>query len=290
MREAVQSILDQSFTDFELIIVDNNSVDASPLILDRLKREDPRIQVVRQPSGGIAAALNAAIFHSRGEYIARMDADDVSFPQRLALQVAWLDANPRTVIVGGQAVEDREPTASSIRTTGGRHAVTDFSVYPPRVAVAMHPLIMIRATALKAMGGYRGDYPHAEDYDMFIRAAAFGRIDNPPVDMLFYRRHRGAISVLNVEEQERSAVRAELDAIAAIGLAPPPARLADAYLRLRLFRRYRSVCPERMRATRRSMVAGLFGTLPAALGSARFRRLPLLIGAALLRSARRTAR
>lgn len=286
LREAVQSILDQTFTDFELVIVDDGSTDASPVLLARMAEGDERIRVVRQPNGGIVAALNTAIDHSRGEYIARMDADDISFPKRLAFQVAWLDDNPQTVIVGGQAVADRHPTSSSTRTSGGRHGMTDLSVFPPRVAVSMHPLIMIRAAALKAMGGYRNDYRHAEDYDLFIRAGAFGRIDNPPVDVLFYRRHQGAISLGNVEEQERSAVRAELDAITRTGGARPPRLVVDAYTRLRIFRRYRAISRERTRAMRPAMLVSLCGVLPAALASARFRRLPLLIGAALLRSLR----
>ncbi|GAB7554697.1 hypothetical protein NRB_42100 [Novosphingobium sp. 11B] len=286
LREAVQSILEQSFADFELVIVDDGSTDASPVLLARMAQGDERIRVVTQPNGGIVAALNTAIDHSRGEYIARMDADDVSFSRRLAFQVAWLDDNPHTVIVGGQAVSDRHPTAASIRTCGGRHTATDLSVFPPRVAVSMHPLIMIRATALKAMGGYRNDYRHAEDYDLFIRAAAFGRIDNPPVDVLFYRRHDGAISVGNVEEQERSAVRAELDALVRAGSALPPQLVVKAYVRLRVFRRYRAISREKTRAMRPAMLASLCGVVPAALASSRFRRLPLLIGAALVRSLR----
>ncbi|MFT4055012.1 MAG: glycosyltransferase [Novosphingobium sp.] len=286
LREAVQSILDQTFTDFELIIVDDGSTDGSPTLLARIAQEDERIRVVRQPNGGIVAALNTAIDHSRGEYIARMDADDVSFPQRLALQVTWLDDHPQTVIVGGQAVADRHPTKFSTRTTGGRHAVTDFSVFPPRVAVAMHPLITVRAAALKAMGGYRNDYRHAEDYDLFIRARTFGRIDNPPMDVLFYRRHENAISVSNVEEQERSAVRAELDAIAKTGSALPPRLVVSAYTRLRIFRRYRAISTEKTRAMRPAMLASLCSVMPLALALPRFRRLPLLIGAALVRSLR----
>lgn len=286
LREAIQSILDQTLADFELIVVDDGSTDGSPAILADMARADPRIRIVTQANGGIVAALNAGIDHARGPYIARMDADDVSFPDRLAFQAKWLDDHPGTVLVGGQAVADRHPGPHTTRTTGGRHAETDLSVFPPRVAVSMHPLIMLRADALRAMGGYRHDYRHAEDYDLFIRASSFGRIDNPPVDMLFYRRHEGAISVGNIEEQERSAVRAELDAIARSGAGTPPAAIVDAYTRLRIFRRYRAVSGERTRAMRLPVFASLLAIAPSSLLSSRFRRLPLLIGAALVRSLR----
>lgn len=286
LREAVQSILDQTLADLELIVVDDGSTDGSSKILRTMAAQDARIQVVTQPNGGIVAALNTAIDHARGTYIARMDADDVSYPERLAFQASYLDCHPDVVLVGGRAVADLHPTPASTRTTGGRHALTDLSVFPPRIAVSMHPLIMMRADALRAMGGYRHDYRHAEDYDLFIRAAAFGRLDNPPVDMLFYRRHEGAISIGNVEEQERSAVRAELDAIARTGANLPPPLIVEAYIRLRIFRRYRTISRERVRAMRLSVLASLLASTPRALASSRFRRLPLLMGVALLRSLR----
>lgn len=284
LHEAVQSILDQIFTDFELIVVDDGSIDGSAAILAQFAARDTRIRVITQLNAGIVVALNTAILHARGEYIARMDADDVSFPDRLAFQVDYLDRHPETVMVGGHAVGDLEPGPASTRTSGGRHAVTDLTVFPPRIAVSMHPLIMMRADTLRQMGGYRRDYRHAEDYDLFIRASAFGRIDNPPVDILFYRRHEGAISVSHVEEQERSAVRAELDAIARGGGRLPPTGIVEAYARLRIFRRYRAISHDKARAMRLQVLAGLISTLPHAVVSARFRRLPVLIGAALLRS------
>lgn len=286
LREAVWSILDQTFGDFELIVVDDGSTDESPAILEQMARHDTRIQVVTQPNGGIVAALNTALDHARGEYIARMDADDVSFPERLAFQVDYLDRHPGTVLVGGYAVGDRHPTRASTRTTGGRHVRTDLTVFPPRIAVSMHPLITMRAATLRTMGGYRDAYRHAEDYDLFIRASAYGRIDNPPVDVLFYRRHEGAISIGNVEEQERSAVRAELDAIANAGRPLPPGPIVEAYTRLRIFRRYRAISTERVRAMRLPVLASMLAIAPRALVSGRFRRLPFLIGIALLRSFR----
>jgi glycosyltransferase involved in cell wall biosynthesis len=286
VREAVQSILDQTLVDFELIVVDDGSTDGSAAILRAMAQTDPRIRLVTQANGGIVAALNAGIALARGAYIARMDADDVSLRERLAFQASYLDRHPEVVLVGGRAVAERHPTPATRRTTGGRHARTDLSVFPPRVAVSMHPLIMLRAAALRAMGGYRAEYAHAEDHDLFIRAAAFGRIANPPVDVLFYRRHDGAISIAHVEEQERSAVRAELDAIARSGASLPPPLIVQAYVRLRIFRRYRALSASRARAMRLPVLASLLATAPRALVSSRFRRLPVLIGVALLRSLR----
>lgn len=238
LREALDSILAQDFADFEVVVVNDGSTDGTRSILAEYEARDPRIQVIDKANGGIVSALNAGLTRCVGEYIARMDADDIAMPHRLSLQVAYLDAHPRCVLVGGRAVTLGGNGAPMGRTTGGSHCRTDLAVFPPRVAVAMHPLVTLRREVLLAIGGYRSLYPHAEDYDLFLRLSAHGTIDNPGHDMLVYRRHEGAISIRNMETQERSAALAETEAIARAGLAPVPGPLLERYIRLRIFRRY----------------------------------------------------
>ncbi len=249
LDEAVRSILAQTYANFELVVVDDGSRDATADILSGLAAEDARVKVVRRENGGIVAALNTGLAVCRGEYVARMDADDIALPDRFQFQLDYLDANPGCVLMGGVVRSLMADGSIGGRTTGGRHRRTDLSSFPPKIAVAMHPLIMVRRAALVAVGGYRSDFPHAEDYDLFIRLSKLGDIDNPDRDLLIYRRHEGAISLKHLETQERSAALAEVDAMTQGGAAGAfPAWLVEPYIRLRIWRRYLGV--DRVKADR----------------------------------------
>lgn len=276
LAEALDSVLAQDFTDFEVVVVDDGSTDATATILADYSARDPRMRVVAQPNGGIVSALNTGLAQCRGEIVARMDADDVALPHRLSFQVAYLDARPGCVLVGGYAVSRDAGGEITHRTNGGRHRVTDLSIFPPRVCVSMHPLITLRRSVLEAVGGYRADHPHAEDYDLFIRLAAFGTIDNPKQDVLVYRRHEGAISIRHVETQERSAAMAEVEAISQGGGSLPD-WLVDAYVRLRIFRRYNRVDPAKARASLGRALADLLQLRPASLFDRRYLRLRAIL-------------
>src|SRR5688572_12730012 len=104
LREAVESILGQTFTDFEFIIIDDGSTDASPQILSDYAERDARIRLVSRPNTGIVKAANEGIGLSRGKYLARMDSDDVALPHRFATQVKYLDEHPDCVLVGSAAM------------------------------------------------------------------------------------------------------------------------------------------------------------------------------------------
>src|ERR1700678_3713440 len=149
LEEAARSILDQSFIDFELIVIDDGSYDSSSEILARLSAEDVRMRVITKPNGGIVSALNAGLALCRGEYVARMDADDIAFRNRFEFQVKYLDDHPECVLVGGYALNTPRPEANTVRMNGGRHRRTNLRRFPPAIAVAVHPLIMVRRHALE---------------------------------------------------------------------------------------------------------------------------------------------
>lgn len=289
LEEAIGSILSQSFKDFELVVVDDGSRDTTPDILARLAAADPRIKVVRQENGGIVAALNAGLAVCRGEYVARMDADDVALPHRFQFQLDYLDAHPGCVLVGGVARSISPDGKDVSRTTGGRHRRTDLSCFPPKIAVSMHPLITVRREALVAIGGYRSDFPHAEDYDLFIRLSKLGGIDNPDEDVLIYRRHEGAISLKHLETQEHSAAMAEIAAMDAGSEGFPP-WLVEPYIRLRIWRRYLSA--DRAKADRLlpRLIGDALNLRPEALVSPRYFGLRVRIGGAIASAAIRQAR
>lgn len=241
IEEAVASILNQTLSSFELIVVDDGSTNSTSVKLERMAGADGRLRILRQPNGGIVSALNAGLAECRAAYVARMDADDVSTPDRFAFQADYLDQHPACVLVGGVARSEALQGGTAQRTTGGRHTRTNLSLFPPQIAVSMHPLIMVRRAALAAIGGYRSSYPYAEDYDLFIRLAAHGTIDNPPKEVLFYRRHGGAVSVKNLVAQEQSAIRAECDAMRETGSRRLEGWLIEPYTRLRVFRRLQTI-------------------------------------------------
>lgn len=286
LEEAIGSILAQTFTDFELVVVDDGSTDSTPEILAALAAKDPRVRIVRQANGGIVAALNAGLAVCRGEYVARMDADDIALPHRFQFQLDYLDGHPGCVLVGGVAKSLKADGSIGGRTTGGRHQRTDLTCFPPKVAVSMHPLITVRREALLAIGGYRSDFPHAEDYDLFIRLSKLGGIDNPDEDVLIYRRHEGAISLKHLETQERSAAMAELNAIG----GEFPNWLVEPYVRLRIWRRYLGV--DRAKADRLlpRLIGDALTLKPQTLASSRYWGLRTRIAGSLALSVVRQAR
>ena len=290
LEEAIKSILGQTFTDFELVVVDDGSTDSTPAILAALAAKDPRVRIVRQANGGIVAALNAGLAACRGEYVARMDADDIALPHRFQFQLDYLDAHPGCVLVGGVAKSLKSDGSIGGRTTGGRHQRTDLTCFPPKIAVSMHPLITVRREALLKVGGYRSDFPHAEDYDLFIRLSKLGGIDNPDEDVLIYRRHEGAISLKHLETQERSAAMAEMDAISPGAASDVPAWLIEPYVRLRIWRRYLGV--DRAKADRMlpRLIADVLTPKAQTLLSARYWGLRTRIAGSLVLSVARQAR
>jgi glycosyltransferase involved in cell wall biosynthesis len=187
---AIESILAQSFRDFELIAVDDGSRDGSLAILERFAARDPRVRVIRRAHGGLVPTRNAALAEALGEFVAVMDADDVAHPERLARQVAHLRAHPEVLVVGAE-VEIIDPDGWPIRKGGVplEHAGIDAALMAGRGEALCHPVATFRRDALLAAGGYREGIPHAEDLDLYLRLAERGRLANLPDTLLRYRHH-----------------------------------------------------------------------------------------------------
>jgi glycosyltransferase involved in cell wall biosynthesis len=175
----LDSLRAQTFADFEVIAVDDGSRDASAALLARAAAADRRFRVIQGP-GGLVAALNAAAEAAAGELLARMDADDVALPERLARQVARLDAERALDVLGCRvALLDGGRSGNA-----GMRAYVDWSntlVTHEAMAADMlvesplaHPSVMMRAAALRGLGGYRA-FDGPEDYDLWLRALAAGR-------------------------------------------------------------------------------------------------------------------
>jgi glycosyltransferase involved in cell wall biosynthesis len=191
--EAIQSILDQSFTDFELIVIDDGSTDSTPTVLRRYT--DPRIRCTRQENRGLAATLNRGIELARGRYIARQDQDDISLPERIRKQVAYLDAHPMCALVGVWAEIWRE----SNKTDRAHRHPSDNSTLKFELLFNnpfVHSSVMLRKSALDHLGAYSTDPGRQppEDYELWSRIAREYEVGNIPEMLHIYRETGGSMS------------------------------------------------------------------------------------------------
>ncbi|WP_243317505.1 glycosyltransferase family 2 protein [Geothrix paludis] len=170
--EALESILAQTFTDWEMILCDDGSTDRSPEIAQSFVDRDSRFVLIRNPRNlGLAAALNLAFQHAKGEYLARMDGDDRSRPDRLAIQVAYLDAHPSCAVVSGaMASFDEKGFWGTIRPRQQDPSLESLAWSTPFT----HAPCMMRREVLARVGGYRTDVGRVEDYDLWVRVYAAG--------------------------------------------------------------------------------------------------------------------
>ncbi|HJA78767.1 MAG TPA: glycosyltransferase [Candidatus Desulfovibrio intestinavium] len=207
VREAVASILAQTLRDFELILMDDGSTDASGGILRALAAEDRRIRLVQRENRGLIATLNEGLALARAPFVARMDADDIALPERLARQCAHMERHPGLAVLGS-AIQymDAAGRPGRIKKYPVGDAVDEAILWGSPLA---HPAVMLRTQAVRAAGGYPAAFPHAEDYALWLRLFAPGSIDNLPDVLLRYRLHGGSVSHVHALAQRTSTLRAQ---------------------------------------------------------------------------------
>jgi len=190
VAKAVESILAQTYTDFEFLIVDDGSIDDTPKILRRYAEYDRRIHIISRPRTGVVRALNELIALARGDLIARMDADDIALPTRFERQVAYLKDHPECVLVGSRVfIIDPEGDELTILGRALSHEEIVDDLLAHRGQMVYHSAVMFRRHVVMDMGGYDDRMVEAEDLDLFLRLAEVGRIINLPDPLLKYREH-----------------------------------------------------------------------------------------------------
>ncbi len=217
LREAVDSILAQTYTDFELLVVDDCSTDSTPAILSDYAARDPRVRVLRNERNLTASpSLNRGLDEARGQYIARHDADDVSRPTRLAAEVAFFDAHPDHVLVGCHFdVIDAQGTWSKlIDVPSDDEAICAAFLYGNVLA---HGSVMFRAGFSER---YTPGILCSDDYDLWTRLVLRGKVAALPLALYRWRNHAECIS--NRKRQRQDAEAAEIrmryrDALVAAG-------------------------------------------------------------------------
>ena len=198
LLEAIDSIRAQTFRDFEFIIVDDASDDGSAEIARRCMAQDGRIRLLAlERNRGQAAALNHGLGMARGEFIARMDADDVCAPARFQKQVDYLRAHPEIGVLGcAMDVADERLRAHGRWDYPARHAQILFNLLFRGSGFA-HPATMMRRQLLVDAGGYDENARFAQDVELWTRLASRARFANLPDTLLTYRRHEQSKSVAN---------------------------------------------------------------------------------------------
>jgi glycosyltransferase involved in cell wall biosynthesis len=171
LAQALDSVLAQTHTQFELILVDDGSTDGTLAIAREYERRDPRVRAVTQPNGRIARALNRGIELAQHEWIARMDADDVMEPNRLERQLAFVDANPDLAVASSLVlyIDDNDRVIGRGRSPFTDRRTVARYIKRNRVVAFNHPAALIRKSVLLEVGGYRPEFVPAEDCDLWNR-------------------------------------------------------------------------------------------------------------------------
>jgi glycosyltransferase involved in cell wall biosynthesis len=201
IADAVKSILKQSYCNFEFIIIDDGSTDNTLPILQKYARLDSRILLISRENRRLVATLNEMVDLAKGDWIARMDADDISHPERFQRQLNLLKLSGADIC--GSWIKFFGDNSNRIwRTHESNTAIKTDMLFKCPLA---HPSVMIRAGLLKKLK-YRSSYIHAEDYDLWVRSAMGGFVfANVPDVLLSYRVHANQISTKTLNDQNKAA-------------------------------------------------------------------------------------
>lgn len=215
--DAIESILQQTYKNFELIIVDDGSTDATPKILSAFAKKDSRIHVITNESNlGIVQALNNGLLICQGEYVVRMDADDISAHDRLSKQIPVLEKNPEIVVLGA--------SLGYIDAEGkGLGIVRKCSINKSLLFAnpLLHPTVVIRKKTLDKIGVYyQSKYLYAEDYFLWLRLSKEGKLDAIPDIVLNYRISGEATRVKQLKGVIWATLKVKWDAVFKLGIQP----------------------------------------------------------------------
>jgi glycosyltransferase involved in cell wall biosynthesis len=228
LSESVESILNQTFVDFEFLIIDDGSTDETWNILVDYGDQDRRIVLVRNEHNiGLTKSLNKGLNLARGKYVARQDADDVSLSKRVEVEYEFLEEDDEALLVGSNL--------EIIDHNGRRQGILNRACTPDHVAwwmlfynyIGGHSAVLFRRTAALDIGGYDPSIRYAQDYDLWLRLLRLGDLAVLPDVLLRWRLHDGNVSVLVKEEQWRSAIKSAQRAIRAlVGEKPSSAEMS----------------------------------------------------------------
>ena len=211
LKAAIQSILSQTYSHWELIIIDDASTDSTPKILKSFSRNS-KIKIFKNSRNlGVAASLNRALSLSRGQYIARMDADDISHPNRLQKQLKFLQSHPKIVACGVQAeiINGQNQAVGTRSFPQGSQSCHDYLMLTSPI---LHPTLLAKADIYKKIG-YTAKYKTAEDWELYFKFLNFGHLNNLPETLYSYRQLYGSNGFKNIRKAFLLITRIRLNAI-----------------------------------------------------------------------------
>ncbi|MDI1256466.1 MAG: glycosyltransferase family 2 protein [Flavobacterium sp.] len=213
VKEAVQSILNQTFTDFELLIIDDASTDKTVNIIKEFN--DSRINLIeKQINSGYTESLNYGLSIANGTYIARMDGDDISLAERFEKQLAFLDTNPDVILCGSWY---SIINSDDVIALPENHEAIKIGLL--QNCCIGHPTVMIRSNSLNENDiKYNPEKEPAEDYDLWVRLLSIGKLHNLPEVLLNYRIHNVQVSQKRSEQQQASSLTTKFNLLGKLNL------------------------------------------------------------------------
>jgi glycosyltransferase involved in cell wall biosynthesis len=220
LRATLDSVLAQTFHDFELLACDDGSTDQSLSILREFEEKDGRIRVFSRENRGHVFTLNELIAKARGQFLARVDSDDICRPQRFEKQVAYFHCHPECVAVGsGSLLIDTNGLPIHEVVYERTHEEIDTAHISGVGGLRMcNPTVMMRKSAVMQVGGYSEECRFAEDMDLILRLAEIGKLVNLPEVLVEYRQHPKSMSYAHCERQWEDAGKAVRRALARRGI------------------------------------------------------------------------
>ncbi|MGD1151745.1 MAG: glycosyltransferase [Syntrophales bacterium] len=219
LADAIKSVLLQTFSDFELLVVDDGSTDGSAGILESFA--DPRIRIIKnEKRQKLAGALNRGMDNARGTYIARMDADDVCVPERLGTQVKFMESHPEIGMCGCwiRAIGDHPSSGTIFKFPQAPEEIKASLLFDNPFA---HPSVILRKSFLdKHDLHFDGSYYPAEDYELWTRALECFPSANIGQVLLWYRLHANSMTLSGQPDMDAHAIRIVKPIFSRLGLSP----------------------------------------------------------------------
>jgi len=201
LSRAIESVVQQTYPKWELLVIDDGSTDDSAMVAERFSRVDERVRVLRKENRGISAALNSGLEAAKGEFIARMDGDDVCYPERFAAQLAHLkDSNADLIGCQVRLIDKSGRKLVRVDRPLGHEEIEAMLLKGDGSAI-IHPAMFCRRSILEQVSGYREELRWMEDLDLYLRVAEIGRLSNVDRVLLDYRQHPNSVNHTSERKQ-----------------------------------------------------------------------------------------